>query len=263
VTMLFDERVYGILALRYKELPKGGSGGGGGGGGEVPFDIDPHLTEIETGIINADYINSKFQRYVKCLEQKNVTAEELASVKDELHTTFAALSQEDQKFAQMLIDDLASGSITLEPGLTISDYITQYKTKALNRDIELAVRAFGLDKALLVEMLSGGSIDEGNLNTFGRFDKLLRSVDRTKAKAYLEAAMETSLTTFQFNARLNTVLREFLFSGGKGEKIPAVRIESETKGGVLDVGFGVEYAKPGDEALLAASKQVKYEDEKE
>lgn len=224
VTMSFDERVYGILALRYKELPKGGGGGGGGGGGEVPFDIDPHLTEIETGIINADYINSKFQRYVKCLEQKNVTAEELASVKDELHTTFAALSQEDQKFAQMLIDDLASGSVTLEPGLTIGDYIAQYKTKALNRDIELAVRAFGLDKALLVDMLSGGSVDEGNLNAFGRFDKLLRSVDRTRAKAYLEMAMETPLTTFQFNARLNTVLREFLFSGGKGDRIPKVQV---------------------------------------
>ena len=218
VTMALDERVYGILALRYKELPK--SGMSGGGGGDVPFDIEPYLTEIETGLINADYMNSKFQRYLKCLEQKNVTKEELASVKDELHKTFAGLSQDEQKFAQMLLDDIASGNVTLEPGLTISDYITQYKTKALNRDIELAVQAFGLSKELLVDLLGAGPITESNINDFGRYDKLLKSVDVQKAKAYLEVAMKTRLSVFQFNARLDMVLREFLYSGGKGEKIP-------------------------------------------
>lgn len=224
VTMSFDERVYGILALRYKELPK--SGTGGGGVGDVPFDIEPYLTDIETGLINADYMNSKFQRYLKCLEQKNVTKEELASVKDELHRTFAGLSQEEQKFAQMLLDDLASGSVTLEPGLTICDYINQYKTKTLNKDIELAVQAFGLNKELLVDLLSMGSITENNINDFGRYDKLLKSVDAQKAKAYLESAMKTKLSVFQYNVRLDMVLREFLYSGGKGATIPKVEISA-------------------------------------
>ena len=220
VTMQIDARVFGILARRYGELPK--SGGAGGGEDDVPFDIDPHLTEIETGLIDADYLNSKFQRYVKCLEQKNVTAEELASVKEALHQSFAALSQEDQKFAQMLIDDLASGNVTLEPGLSILDYIAQYKNKELSHDVDLAVAAFGLDRRLLTELLRLGPLDAENVNDFGRYDNLVRSVDQAKAKAYLEKAMGEKLGEFAYHARLDKVLREFLYSGGKGETIPKI-----------------------------------------
>ena len=224
VTMVVDERVYGILALRYKELASGGGGGGGGSGGDVPFDIVPYLTEIDVGLINAEYMNSKFQRYVKCLEQKNVTQAELDAIKEELHKTFAALPAGDQKFAEMLLDDIAHGNIELESGLTLNDYITQYKTKALNRDIDLAVRAFGLDKRLLVEILSHGKVTESNLNEFGRFDKLIKSVDDSTAKEYLEKALDMTLSTIGYRTRLSTVLKEFLFSGGNGEKIPKIEL---------------------------------------
>ncbi len=224
VTMEIDERVFGILALRYRELAESGVGGGVGhdGSGDVPFDIDPHLTEIDTGLINADYLNSKFWRYVKCLEQKNVTAEELAAVREELHQSFASLSQEDQGFAQMLIDDLASGSIQLEPGLSISDYIAQYKNRALSRDVDLAVRAFGLDRHLLIDLLRNGPLTNDNINAFGRYDRLVRSVDHAQAKSYLEKAMGREMDEFTYRARLNMVLREFLYSGGKGETIPKI-----------------------------------------
>ena len=222
VTMVIDERVYGILALRYKELASGGAGGGGGGTVDVPFDIEPYLTEIDIGLINADYMNAKFAKYVKCLAQAKVSPTELAAVKEELHKTFAALSQEDQKYAEMLLDDIAHGNITLESGLTLQDYITQYKTKALNRDIDLAVEAFGLDKKLLVDILGHGKVTESNLNEYGRFEKLVKSVDDGKAKKYLEQAQGVSLSMIGYRTHLSTVLKEFLISGGKGEKIPKI-----------------------------------------
>ena len=222
VTMVVDKRVYGILLGRYKELASGG--GGGGGGDDVPFDVVPYITEIDIGLINADYMNSKFTKYIKCLEQGSVTAQELEEVKAELHKTFAALSQEDQKFAEMLLDDIAHGNIILKPGLTLQDYITQYKTKALNEDIDLAVSAFGLNKVLLVDILSHGKVTESNLNEFGRFKKLVDSVNNAKAKAYLEDALGMSLNPIAYYSKITAVLKEFLISGGKGEKIPKIEL---------------------------------------
>ena len=221
VTMIFDERVYGILAMRYKELATKGPIRPGGSP-DVPFDIDPYLTEIDVGQINADYMNTKFQKFVKCLSQENVTPSELDAVREELHKTFASLPAEDQKYAEMLLDDLGSGNIQLEGGLTVQDYITQYKTRALNRDIDLCVTAFGLDKRLLVDILRSGHVTPGNLDEYGRFKKLMGSVDKEKAKAYLEAASGTPLSQLSYSSKITSVLSEFLYSGGKGEKIPKV-----------------------------------------
>jgi type I restriction enzyme R subunit len=79
--MSLDEIDYDILLSRYKEL----FGGGDGGGGDVPFEIAPHLTEIDTGKIDADYMNSRFDKYLKVLQ----TGEEVEQVKSDLHRTFA------------------------------------------------------------------------------------------------------------------------------------------------------------------------------
>lgn len=38
------------------------------GGGDVPFDINGYLTEIDTGKIDADYMNSRFDKYLKQLD---------------------------------------------------------------------------------------------------------------------------------------------------------------------------------------------------
>lgn len=42
---------YLTLVQRYKELL---SSGGGMGGDDIPFEIDTHITEIDTGKIDAD-----------------------------------------------------------------------------------------------------------------------------------------------------------------------------------------------------------------
>lgn len=240
VTMKLDERVFAILAQRYKELPTSG-GGEGGGGTDVPFDIDPYLTEIDVGMINADYMNTKFVKFLKCLEQGRVSPEEVATVREELHKTFASLAQEDQKFAEMLLDDIESGSVELRPGMTIQDYIAEYKTKALNRDIDFAVEVFGLERRLLVEFLSGGKVTEANLNEYGRFQRLMESVDHGKATRYLESALGELLSPLQYRSKLNAILSEFLISGGKGEKIPRPRWTPEVLPKIAEARQWCEY----------------------
>lgn len=218
VTMALDERVYGILLLRYRELANGGPGGGAVS--DVPFDIDPHLTEIDIGLVNAEYLNRKFHQYVRSLQQGNATPEERERLLSDLHGSFAGLSQEDQSFARLLLDDINAGNVTLEPDRTLQDYIAQYKTAARNRDIDTAVRAFGLARDALVEILQGGRVTEENLNEFGRFDRLLRSVDRSRAKVYLETALGRPLDPIAYRTTLTRVLKEFILSGGKADRLP-------------------------------------------
>ena len=218
VTMKLDARVYGILVARYKELGRGG--GGSGGSAAVPFAIKPYLTEIDIGLIDAAYMDSKFKQFVKCLQQKKVTPQELADLKKDLHSSFAGLPREDQECAELLIDDIASGNIVLESGLTLQDYIARYKTRALDRSIEQVVSAFGLNRRLLEQILGSGTVTEANLDEYGRFNRLVASVDRAKAKPYLETALGTPLSIPAYNVKITAVLREFLLSGGKSEKIP-------------------------------------------
>ena len=54
--------IYLILVLRYKELT---GGGGGIGGDDVPYDLAGYITEIDTGLIDSDYMNSRFDKYIK------------------------------------------------------------------------------------------------------------------------------------------------------------------------------------------------------
>ena len=62
ITMALNETTYLILVKRYKEL----FGPGPGPGGEdVPYDIEGYITTIDTDKIDSDYMNSRFEKYLK------------------------------------------------------------------------------------------------------------------------------------------------------------------------------------------------------
>ena len=60
-----DERTYSILVQRYKEMFS--SGEGSGSGPEAPYELDGHITEIDTGLIDTDYMNANFTKWLKAL----------------------------------------------------------------------------------------------------------------------------------------------------------------------------------------------------
>ena len=109
VLLNLDENVFLILALRYKELFSE-SAGGGAGGSNVPFEIEGYLTEIDTDKIDSDYMNSRFTKYLKALNE----GEQAVSIEEalnELHQSFAALTHEEQKFANIFIHDVQRGDV--------------------------------------------------------------------------------------------------------------------------------------------------------
>ncbi|MBO1503074.1 type I restriction endonuclease subunit R [Serratia proteamaculans] len=209
VTLAIDEQTYLSLALRYKELVAKGDGGGAGGG-DVPFDISGYLTEIDTGKIDADYMNSRFDKYLKELNQHQDSAS-IETTLNELHKSFASLTQSEQKYAKLFLHDLQRGDAQLVEGHTFRDYINTYKDNAENAQLNAVVNALGLDKGLLIALMAD-SVHDKNLNDFGRFDALKETVDKAKAKAYFEKQDGVTIPLFKLNIRIDQFLKQFIFA---------------------------------------------------
>jgi type I restriction enzyme R subunit len=142
VTMAFDENTYLVLALRYKELftdrPPGGEP-------DVPYEIDGHLTEIDTGRIDADYMNSRFDKYLKLVSVPETSKELIEQALADLFKAFATLTQEEQKYANLFIHDIQRGDVVAEEGKTLREYITEYLVKARDDQIHRLAEVFGLN----------------------------------------------------------------------------------------------------------------------
>jgi type I restriction enzyme R subunit len=211
IEMSFDENTYLILALRYKELFS--EGGEGAGTGDVPFEIDGYLTEIDTDKIDADYMNSRFDKYLKTVTDSNIGKVESQKTLDELHKSFASLTQEQQKYANIFIHDVQSGVVSIESGKTFREYITEYQFKAKNDQIFRISETLGLDESKLRSMMDSG-ITELNLNDYGHFDDLKNTIDKTKAKLYFEELEGATIPLFRINMKVQSLLQDFIIRGG-------------------------------------------------
>lgn len=210
IDVLLNETTYKILALRYKELQ---SVGLGGSSTDLPYDIATNLIEIDTAVIDADYMNSRFEKYLKVIEQPNIDKTEQENTLNELHKSFAMLSQEEQKFANIFLHDVQRGDVVMEKGKSFRDYVTEYIATAKNDQISKIARTFGLDVDQLRNIMDS-DVSAANLNEFGRFDELIKSVDRSKAKEYFEAIENTEIPLHRVNMKVNRLLRDFILSGG-------------------------------------------------
>lgn len=214
VEVTFNESQFNALVQRYKELTRSIEPSPTGEPAPVaPFDIKGYLTEIDTGHIDTQYMNENFTKWLKALEQGDVSPEELDVLYANLHRTFATLSQEDQGFAELFIHDIQSGGVTVKSGMTLRDYITRYAQRARNQQIAKLVDAIGVNEEQLEAMMRL-DINEGNINDFGRFDALVGTVDKAKAQAYFERVEGIKIPLFKVNARVDKLLRSFLESDG-------------------------------------------------
>lgn len=210
-----DERTYLILVQRYKELfDNNGSGGGNGPDPEAPYELDGSITSIDTGRIDTDYMNANFVKWLKSLEEGD---ENLAAASEELHRSFATLSQEEQRAAELFLHEVERGDVQVEAGKTLRDYITEAMHKAESKRVDKVVKAFGLDETLLIEILNL-DMKESNLKEFGRFDKLKASVNKLVAKEYINSVRSehhlSLVEGFTLNILINQVLKRFILEGG-------------------------------------------------
>ena len=216
----FDERTFKVLALRYKELfTPNPDGGENDPDDDVPYAVNSYLTTIDTADIDTDYMNSRFEKYLKIFYQEGAEAEAIHQAETELHKTFATLSQEEQKYANIFLHDIQSGAVVPQPGKTLREYIAEYIAQKQNDQIHKVAEVFGLDEKKLRAFMRA-NITEANINEFGRFDDLKATVDKAKAKAYFEAIEETKLIPPKVPVKYDKLLREFIVSGGFDLKMP-------------------------------------------
>lgn len=216
INLDFGSNDFMALVQRYKELSNGNddeNGNGGSDDDDVPFDLVGYITEIDTGRIDAAYMNSRFEKYLKNLHQADVTEEQLQASLDELHKSFATLTQDEQKYAEIFLHDVQRGEVVVEDGKTLRDYITEYQYKAKNDQIHSFAVAFGLDEDLLKNMMQL-NLTEANIDEFGRFDKLKQSVDKAAAKAFLEKIEGKAIIPPKVNMKVDKILRKFILTGG-------------------------------------------------
>ena len=139
--------------------------------------------------------------------------EEIAAVLDELHKSFASLTQEEQKYANIFLHDVQNGDVTVDTGKTLRDYITAYMTRAKNDQIHRFAVAIGLNEEMLRSFMHM-KITEANINEFGKFDELKATMDRETAKVFLEKIEDKPVKSFQINMKADRMIRKFIMEGG-------------------------------------------------
>ena len=205
------KREYDALLQRYKEL-SGGDPDTTHTDDDIPYDLKSYIVEIDSEKIDSDYMNSRFRKYLKELN-KGSSPEVVEKALSELHQSFASLSQEDQKYANIFLHDVQSGEIDVQEDKTLRDYINEYKYNAKNDQTHKFAETFGLDEDKLRSMMEL-NLNELNINEFGRLDDLKKSVDKQKARAYFESVEGAKVLPYKVNIRMDSLLRKFILSGG-------------------------------------------------
>lgn len=207
VKMELDEQTYLILLQRYRELFEPGDPGDPKDPWE--YQIDTYITETGTGTINAEYIDSKFQKFIKNLYTEGPGSEMTKAALEELCKTFATLSQKDQRTALIILHDIQSGDLHLEQGKTIYDYIAEYQISELKKQIMNLSEATGVNASQLISIMSS-DVNEQNINEFNRFENLKLSLDLQKTREFLKKITGAACPPFLVMPKADQLLRKFI-----------------------------------------------------
>ena len=170
--------------------------------------------ELKVNICRIDctnYMNSKFVKYLKLLDSGN--PKEREKTLNELHSTFATLSQDEQKHASIFLHDIERGDVVIDKNKTLRDYITQYQVKAKSNQISKCAIILGLDESKLRHFMSM-KITMNSINEYGRFDELKAMVNTSKAKEYFERKEKTKLSIPKVHIKIDEFLRRFIYENG-------------------------------------------------
>lgn len=208
IDVQLDERDFKTMAQRYKELAPTKEETEAAGS-DLPYEIDGYLTTIDTEMIDSEYMNSRFEKWIKELNLSGSNAEITKRAEAELHSSFASLTQDEQKYANIFLHDIQRGDVKVEPGKSLRDYITEYMARADSDRIHRFSETFGLDEEKL-RGLKEMTLTEGNINEYGRFDALKETVDKGKAKAYFEKHEGRRLPPPKVTIKIDSALRDFI-----------------------------------------------------
>lgn len=97
-------------------------------------------------------------------------------------------------------------------GKKFFDYITEYQKNAENDIIRKISEGIGVDEDKLRNFLHS-DVDETNINEFGRFDDLVKTVNIEKAQEYFEKIENREIPVYEVNIKVNKLLRKIVIDG--------------------------------------------------
>ena len=152
-------------------------------------------------------MNSRFAKYLKELSGNNPAAQKAALA--ELQRSFASLSQQDQGYAELLLNDFLRGEVAIQADFTFQDYLASYQAKADLAQIKTLVENLGVDEQLLLNFKQS-KVTPDDINEYGRFDALINSLDKNKARQYFEVQEQAPVKPFQVNLLAHQLLEDFV-----------------------------------------------------
>lgn len=207
VVRQFSEEEYNSLLKRYKEIAKTV---GEPKPDDPPYDIDSSITSISTDLIDANYMNSKFKKYLVVLNGGDEKTKEDAL--NELHKTFSTLTQEEQKQANNILQDIYSGKLIPTSEKTIKDYINEYMVRLSNDNMRKFADFIGLSLKDLKDFMD--DVDRENPDAFGKLTELKRHVDKAHLKNNLEKKTGRPFSFPKTNIELDVLLRKYVEENG-------------------------------------------------
>lgn len=199
--------IYLTLLQRYKELLISV----GRHDDDVPYDLDTHISEISTGKIDADYMNSRFEKYIN-LQKNKASEESIEKMRNELYKSFAMLPAEEQEFAKIIIIQIQHGEFTPVAGKKFYDYICDLIYEKQNTQIHRFSITFGLDENKLKNLVAM-HLNASTVNEHNRFDELKNTADMEKVRQYF-LQIDPSLSNFKIRNKFEDLLFKFITSGG-------------------------------------------------
>lgn len=255
VKMEFDEQTYKVLLARYRELFTKTTGGGGD---DDVYQLEAYITETGAGTIDAEYINSKFIKFVKNLYTSGPGSEHVKAAQAELHNAFASLNQRDQRTAQRILHDIESGDLRLSPGKTIYDYILDYQKRECDQQVYTLSEATGMNITKLKELISKDT-NEQNINEQGRFDELIRTLDKVKAVDFLKKITGQDVPKRFVITNMSSIVRRFILDpADRGKIIYAYQNEES----LLDVNIPDELPEKEEQQETPEQQQQREESNK-
>ncbi len=206
--LALDEQTYYILLQRYREVGQGG----GTRTFDLPYDLKKDISTSASLKIDTDYMNNNFKKYIRLLGIKNVSEADLQKALDDLHSSFAVLTQEEQKVANDILTEIQAGTFVVDPNTTIRDVITDRLNMTRAGNIKKLSNALGVDETLVAGILNFKNT-ETTLNEYGRFDAIVATLDEAKAKAFF-AAKEGKDPGWRWQQKSKKLLKDFIFAEG-------------------------------------------------
>lgn len=253
--MLFDEQTYKILLTRYRELF---TKTGGGESDDDVYQLEAYITETGAGTIDAEYINSKFIKFVKNLYTSGPGSEHVNAAQAELHNAFASLNQRDQRTAQRILHDIESGDLRLSIGKTIYDYILDYQKRECDQQVYTLSEATGMHITKLKELISKDTTEQ-NINEQGRFDELIRTIERDKAVDFLKKVTGQDTPRHFVITNMSSIVRRFILDPSDRAKIIYAYQNEES---LLDVNIPDELPEKEEQQESPEQQQQREESNK-